>query len=115
MGGLAYLVRFKPRSDAEGTLMRWLLEDIGPSIPDKPGLGSAHVLEGAASAPQTDEHRIRGTDAGVDRAFLSTGYEAQVLERLCDTMVGRELLRRGAEVAAEGPYRLDYTLTRAEL
>jgi hypothetical protein len=50
------------------------LRDALPRLPSEPGIGSAHLLEGAATPPMTNEQRIRGADAGVDWAVLATGY-----------------------------------------
>ena len=116
MGNVAYLVRFKPRPEAEVSLRRWLLEEVVPSLPSKTGLGSAHLLQSGATAPMTNEQRIRGTDAGVDCALLVVGYESQPLVELTQTLIGQQhLRRRGATVTANGLYRLDYALIRAEV
>ncbi len=115
VGNHGYLIRFKAAPEAEASLRRWL-EELLPSLPAKRGLGSAHLLQGAAAAPMTNEQRIRGADAAVDSVLLLIGYERDALLELCDATVGpRYLVERGATIAANGLYRLDYVLTRAEV
>jgi hypothetical protein len=97
VGHLAYLVRFEPRAEARESLQRWLLQEVLPALPAQRGVGSAHFLQGAATAPMTNEQRIRGADAGVDAALLVLGYEAAVLEELARAVLGPpHLERRGA-------------------
>jgi hypothetical protein len=115
VGNLGYLVRFKAKLEAEASLRRWL-EELLPSLPAKRGLGSAHLLQGAAAAPMTNEQRIRGADAAVDSVLLLIGYERDAVLELCDATVGpRHLVERGATIAADGLYRLVYALTRTEV
>jgi hypothetical protein len=116
LGNLMYLVRFKPEARAEEPLRRWLLQEAGPSLPARRGVGSVHVLQTAAAAPVTNEQRIRGSDAGVDWALLLCGYDADSLLESSRTVAGAQTLqRRGATIAAEGLYRFDYALTDAEV
>jgi hypothetical protein len=115
MGNVAYLVRFRPEPSAEDSLRRWLLEEALPPLPAKPGLGSAHFLQRAVAAPMTSEQRIRGVDTAVDCALLLMGYEPDAVFETVRTTIGPQPLeRRGATIAAEGVYRLDYVLTHAE-
>jgi hypothetical protein len=116
MGNLTYLVRFKPRADAEGSLRHWLLDEVLSQLPAKRGISGAHLLEGAAMAQMTNEQRIRGSDAGVDSALLLVGYESKALLDLMHAVVGPQHLElRGATVAAEALYRFDYALTQVEV
>jgi hypothetical protein len=116
MGNTAYVVRFKPSPHAEQWLRGWLIDEVLPPLVVKPGMGSAHVLQGAVAAPMTREQRIRGIDAGVDAALVVMGYDAQALRDLKETLVGRRHLeRRGAVVAADAVYRLDYVLTHDDV
>jgi hypothetical protein len=116
VGNLSYVVRFKPRAQFEGTLRRWLLKEALPALPAQRGIGSAHLLQGAAAAQMTHEQSIRGPDAGVDSAILLMGYEADALLAVAQELLGpRQLEGRGAPGAVEALYRLDYTLTHAEI
>jgi hypothetical protein len=44
-----------------------------------PGLGSAHLLQGAQAAAMTHEQRICGADRGVDSAIIVTGYDSNAV------------------------------------
>ena len=116
ISNLTYVVRFKAQAEFEETLRWWLLKEALPALPAKPGIGSAHLLQGAGAAQMTHEQSIRGPDAGVDSALLLMGYEADALLTVAQELLGpRHLERRGAPAAVGGLYRLDYTLTRAEV
>ena len=116
MGNLTYLIRFKLRAGSKESLQTWLLEETLPVLPVKRGVGSAHFLQGATPAPMTNEQSIRGPDAGVDSALLVMGYDTDALMALAQELLGpRHLERRGAAEAVDGLYRLDYTLTHAEV
>jgi hypothetical protein len=116
MGHLTYLVRFKPRAESEESLRTWLLEETLPALPVKRGVGGAHFLQGATPAPMTNEQSIRGPDAGIDSALLVMGYDTDALMALAQELLGpRHLERRGAVGVVDGLYRLDYTLTHAEV
>lgn len=116
-GGVAALVRFTPPADQADALRRWLLEEALPAIPTTPGLGSAHLLQGAQQAAMTNEQRIRGADAGVDSAIILMGYDAPAVaaqaQTLCDASTG--LAARGASGISHGVYRCGYALAASEL
>ena len=115
MGNLTYLVRFRAQAEAAESLSSWLLQVLS-KLPAKRGIGSAHLLHGAATAQMTNEQRIRGADAGVDSALLVMGYEVDALSELARDVLGpQHLERRGATAAVHGQYRLDYTLTHVEV
>lgn len=116
LGHLAVLVRFKPDAGAEGPLRHALLHDVLPALPQVPGVGSVHLLEGAATPPMTHEQRLRGADAGVDWALLLTGYREQVLLQLAEGGLGAPALQqRGASQVAAALYRFDYSVSRGEV
>jgi hypothetical protein len=116
MGNLAYAVRFNPPAERAQSLREWLLGDILPKLPEQRGLGSAHLLQGAAAAPPTNEQRIRGADAGVDWALLATGYDAGALCALERDVLGPpHFARHGVPSAVAAQYGLAYSLTHAEL
>jgi hypothetical protein len=107
MGGFALLVRFKPARD-EATLDAWLEENM-PRLARQRGLGSLHLLQSALTAEMTSEQRIRGADAGVDRALLATGYSQGAVSDLAnDTAATLEKL--GAAGVVYGTYQTAYSL-----
>lgn len=113
-GQAACLIRF--RATNPKALHAWLLQEVLPALPARPGLGSAHLLEGAAQAAMTNEQRIRGADAGVDSAIIVTGYDAAAVAELAGgDLTASRLAGQGAEDIAAASYRLDYSLSRSEL
>lgn len=113
--GLA-VIRFVPPTVAADTLQRWLTGELLPSLPARRGLSSAHLLQGAAAAPMTNEQRIRGADAGVDTVLLISGYDAGALRTLSQALVGAgQLEHRGASAVSATLYRFDHALTRPEV
>jgi hypothetical protein len=113
-GGFGALVRF--RAARRETLHEWLREEVLPALPSRPGLGSAHLLEGAAAAAMTSEQRLRGADAAIASAILVTGYDAAAVEAVGRTALDASVLReRGAEDLTFATYRMDYCLAAAEI
>jgi len=116
MGHVGLLLRFAPAAEQKTALLDWLLRDLLPQLPARPGLGSVHLLEGALTAQMTKEQRIRGADAGVDWALFLTGYDRASVETLAETELGRKALEaRGARGIVSALYRTDYTLTAQEV
>jgi hypothetical protein len=115
-GGTAALIRFAPEASHSAPLNRWLLEEALPAVPNMPGLGSAHLLQGAQTAAMTNEQRIRGADRGVDSAVIVTGYDTNAVaayaNALC-TVSG--LPDRGAGGVSSATYRWSYSLASAEV
>ena len=115
LGQACLLVRFTPAPGTESALQAWLLQELLPALPGTPGLGSAHLLQGAATPAMTREQSIRGADAPVAWAILVIGYRQEALADLAQQALGgSELQRRGAAAVAAALYRLDYSLTAAE-
>jgi hypothetical protein len=116
IGRAGLLVKFTPASDAEATLIEWLVGDVMPQLPTQPGLGSAHLLCGAATAQMTAEQRIRGADAGVHLALFVTGYDGDALDRLAETALSAaEFERRGGTAVNATAYELAFTMTADEV
>lgn len=113
-GGFAALVRFAPSPADAAALQRWLLEDALPAMPSAPGLGSAHLLQGAQPAAMTNEQRIRGADLGVDGALVVTGYDNGAVVGSARALVDG-LADRGAADLASAAYRCAYSLASSEL
>lgn len=115
LGNVAALLRFKPAEGAAEALRRWLTQDLLPALPGRPGLGGAHLLEGAATPAMTAEQRIRGADAAVDWALVISGYEQALLADLAPLgLAPPQLEARGARGVEQALYRIDYTLTAQE-
>ena len=119
VGHVAQLIRFKPEAGAERQMRTWLVEDLMPQLPSKLGVGSVHLLEGALSAPMTNEQRIRGGDAGVDWVIFVNGYSQDALEKLTQEMAGdlgtQSLIAHGATGIDNATYRIDYSLSHHEI
>lgn len=116
VGGICLLVRFKPAQGVESSLRKWLCDDILPGLPGRPGLGSAHLLEGAVTPAMTNEQRIRGVDATVDWALVVTGYSQTVLTQLAQHETLKEqLVQRGAVGTVSVLYQLEYSLNAREI
>jgi len=116
LGHAALLVRLGTEPGAEEGLRRWLLREALPALPSLPGVGSVHLLEGAATPPMTNEQRIRGAaDAGIDWALLVTGYRPEVLEEQGQAALGAPALQaRGATGVSAAMYRFDYSVSQGE-
>jgi hypothetical protein len=116
MGHCALLVRFRPAPGASRAVAQWLRDDVVPSLPARPGLGSAHLLAGALAPAMTSEQRIRGADAGVDGALLVTGYRQDALGELAQTELSAQALAgRGAVDVVATVYESAYSLSADEL
>lgn len=115
IGHASALIRFKPAEGKATSLRHWLLEDLLPSLPSRPGIGSVHLFESAARPPMTNEQRIRGVDAGFDWALLVTGYGQDAVAALAQGDLGEGALGgHGSSEVQSGLYRLDYALLRQE-
>lgn len=115
IGHAGLLLRFQPAAGTESSLRDWLLQDLA-RLPSRPGIGSAHLFEGALTPQMTSEQRIRGADAGFDWALLVTGYSRDALAQLMQADLGSaELERHGATGVLAALYRMDYALTEREL
>ena len=114
LGHAGLLIRFKPAAGTASSLRDWLLQNLAP-LPSSPGIGSAHLLEGAATPTMTNEQRIRGADAGFDWAVFVSGYSEDALARLMQAGLDKALLeRQGAAGVLAALYRMDYALTERE-
>ncbi len=114
-GGTAALIRFTPEASHSTPLIRWMLEALR-AVPRMPGLGSAHLLQGAQTAAMTNEQRIRGADRGVDSALIVTGYDRNAVAAYANELcaVGG-LPARGAVELSCAIYRSSYSLSSAEV
>ena len=116
VGGICLLVRFKPAQGEEPSLRKWLCGDVLPVFPERPGLVSAHLLEGAVTPPMTNEQRIRGPDGAVDWAVVLTGYSRKALTELAEhENLEEHLARRGAIGTLSALYELECSLSAHEI
>jgi hypothetical protein len=116
VGPVGVLIRFKPPTAGVDRLRDWLVTEALPALPPLPGIGAAHLLEGAMTPPMTNEQRIRGSDAAVDWAIVVTGYREDAVARLAGAGPGAlPLATQGATEVRYGTYRIDYLLTADEL
>lgn len=114
-GGTAALIRFTPETSHSAALNRWLLEKALRAVPQMPGLGSAHLLQGAQTAAMTHEQRIRGADGGVESALVVTGYDSNAVAACANELCGKGgLPDRGAGELSRAMYRWSYSLASAE-
>jgi hypothetical protein len=115
-GGTAAFIRFTPETSRSAPLTRWLLEEALQVVPKMPGLGSAHLLQGAQMAAMTNEQRIRGTDRGVDSALIITGYDSNAVAACANELcAGGGLPVRGAGELSCATYRWSYSLASTEI
>jgi hypothetical protein len=116
LGHASLLIRFNSATEKGSSLHKWLLQNILPQLPSSPGIGSVHLFQGALTPPMTNEQRIRGTDAGVDRALLVTGYSQDALASLMQADLGdAQLERQGATRVLSAMYRMDYSMIQREV
>jgi hypothetical protein len=112
VGHAGLLMRFTPAGDRAAALRSWLLQDALPPLPTRRGIGSAQLLECAATPAMTNEQRIRGVDAGIDWALLVTGYSEDALADLVHTDLGHARLEaHGATAILDATYGMEYSTT----
>ena len=116
VGHFALLVRFKLAADSDCAPLTWLTEQLLPSLPPRPGLGSVHLLKGALVAAMTAEQRIRGADSRVDWALFATGYELSAIAALADADLDAAALQaRGMSSVSSALYQGAYSLSANEV
>jgi len=115
-GGLAHAlatIRFSPSPRRRAAVLKWLANEVMPSLPARKGLTSAGLLESVPpmAVPQTAEQKIRGGDAHADCVLLVGGYDADAVQAVVAGDL-RELEAQGAAPGRiEGLYRCAYSLT----
>ena len=115
LGSFALLIRFSPEPGREGVLHDWLVKEILPGLPGKPGLASAHLLEAALTPEVTQEQRIRGKDGGVDWVLLVTGYDETAVADLAAGDLSTDSVEgRGSINVVSGIYCMGHSLTAEE-
>jgi len=107
VGHFARLLRFSQNGESAQPRDR-LLQSI-ERLPQLRGICSAHLLERAATAPMTNEQRIRGADAGMDCAILITGYDDAAVSDLANPPGA------SASNIRDALYRVAHSLDRREI
>jgi hypothetical protein len=114
-GPFGLLVRLEPAAGAASRLDAWLRREVVGTLPQRAGLGSAHLLKAELAAEMTNEQRIRGADAGVAWALLVTGYRQAAVAALASAELGAARLEaHGAAASTSALYRVDYSLLAGE-
>ncbi len=116
LGDFGLLTRFSSVPDMASSLAAWLAEDLLPTLPSRPGLGSVHFFQAAAAPAMTNEQRIRGADVAMAWALLTTGYDEADVAALANGELSQTSLgERGALGVGSALYRTEYTLTSQEI
>ena len=116
MGHASLLMRFSPATGTGSSLRKWLLQNMLPQLPARPGIGSVHLFEWALTPPMTNEQRIRGADAGVNWALFVTGYNQDALASLLRVELDNaQLEKHGATGVLGAMYRMDYSIIQREV
>jgi hypothetical protein len=103
-------IRFSPPPRGGRALLKRLVAEVLPELPQRKGLTGAHLLEAAApeDVPRTAEQSIRGgADASADRVVLLCGYDVEAVQA-----ASREI---ELPDSVAGLYRLAHCLTAKDL
>ena len=108
LGTTGVTLRYSAAPGQEDRLRRWLHGDLVPDLMLRKGVTSAFMLRSERAPEMTAEQRIRGRDAGVDRALLVTGYLPELMAGLAQSELGASSLEaHGASPGAtSGVYQL---------
>ena len=114
------MILVSPAADREGALRAWLVDDALPQVAKRPGVLSAHLLEGDPSTSGTDtaEKRLRGGgNELVDWVLLIGGYDDAELATVADEVLTADLLSAQGAAASRvrGTYRLVHCVTEADV
>ncbi len=109
-----------PADAHEAALRAWLVDDALPRLALRPGILSAHLLEGDPSTSGTDtaEKRLRGgSNEFVDWVLLIGGYDEAALAVLAEDVLTAEVLAAQGAAASRlrGIYRLVHCVTEADV
>ena len=117
LGSSGLLFRFSPDAGHEESLRDWLVKEVLPILPEKPGIVSAHLFEATLTPEMTKEQRIRGKDCGVDWVALITGHDERILEKLATTgqLAPNEIENHGAINLVSGQYQMRHSLLAQEV
>ena len=80
-------VRYAATPGNEAALRGWLDRELIPGLAGRRGFASAFLFRSDRAPEMTAEQRIRGRDAGIDQALLVTGYSADLMTELAETVL----------------------------
>jgi hypothetical protein len=114
------MILLAPAAGQEEALRGWLAEKALPQLTARPGMLSAHLLEGERSASGTDtvEKRLRGGGTEfVDWVILVGGYDTEALAAVrADVLTEATLAGHGAASSdVRGIYRLVHCVSETDL
>ena len=123
MGGVpAYwtMILLAPDAERDSALRAWLVDEALPQVARRPGILSAHLLEGDPSTSGTDtaEKRLRGGgNEFVDWVLLIGGYDDTALATVADEVLSADRLsaQGAASSSVRGIYRLVHCVTEADV
>ena len=114
------MILLTPDAERESALRAWLVDDALPQVADRPGILSAHLLEGdpSSSGTETAEKRLRGGgNELVDWVLLIGGYDDMALASVAEEVLTADLLaaQGAAASSVRGIYRLVHCVTEADV
>ena len=114
------MILVTPAAAREAALRAWLVDDALPQLARRPGILSAHLLEGDPSTSGTDtaEKRLRGGgNEFVDWVLLIGGYDEEALATLAEEVLTAAVLAAQGAAASRvrGIYRLVHCVTEASV
>lgn len=110
LGAQVLAIRHAPVSGRAPELGRWIGETALPALSRLPGFASACSFSAAGTAPMTEEQRLRGRDATVERVLLATGYSTAFIEEASVVLAPEAMMSHGAAPGVlPGHYQLACT------
>lgn len=114
------MILLTPAAEREGALRGWLVDDALPQVAQRPGILSAHLLEGDPSTSGTDtaEKRLRGGgNEFVDWVLMIGGYDDDALTMVAEEVLTAAVLsaQGAAASSVRGIYRLVHCVTEADV
>ena len=114
------MILLSPDTAREAPLRAWLVDEALPRLIERPGILSAHLLDGdpSTSGSDTAEKRLRGGgNEFVDWVLLIGGYDETALAAVGDEVLTAEVLAGQGAAASRvrGIYRLVHCVTEADV
>jgi hypothetical protein len=88
LGTTALTMRYSAAPGDDDRLHHWMHDELMPKLMLRKGLASAFLFRSDRAPEMTEEQRIRGRDATVDRVLLVTGYSPEVMATLAQNELG---------------------------
>ena len=114
------MILLTPDGARETALRAWLVDEALPRLVERPGILSAHLLDGdpSTSGTETAEKRLRGGgNEFVDWVLLIGGYHDFALATVAEEVLTAEVLagQGAASSHVRGIYRLVHCVTEADV